>query len=101
MKVKTSTGEFYEADFALLTFSIGVLQHDEVTFIPKLPRWKRELIFRFDMAHYAHLFLKFDKKFWDDEEWLLYAHSRRGFYPMMSSFDSHLTKAQLKGKTWI
>ena len=65
-------------------------------------RWKRELflnltLFKFDYAHYAHIFLKFEESFWDEEEWLLYAHSRRGYYPMFSPFESHLNKAQLKG----
>ena len=96
--VKTSTGEFYQADFALMTFPLGVLQNDVVNFIPEMPRWKREPIFKVDVAHYAHVFLKFDEKFWDDEEWLLYAHSRKGYYPMFSGFDSHLTEKQFQGK---
>ena len=61
-------------------------------------RWKRELIYKFDIAHYAQIFLKFEETFWDEEEWLLYAHSRRGYYPMFSGFDTHLTEAQRTGK---
>ena len=81
-----------------MTFPLGVLQNDIVNFIPEMPRWKREPIFKVDVAHYAHVFLKFDEKFWDDEEWLLYAHSRKGYYPMFSGFDSHLTEKQFQGK---
>ena len=32
------------ADYALCTFSLGVLQHDDVAFTPPLPAWKREAI---------------------------------------------------------
>lgn len=38
------------ADYALITFSLGVLQHDDVTFEPGLPLWKREAIQSMDMV---------------------------------------------------
>ena len=97
VKIKTSTGETYEADFALMTFPIGVLQNDAVSFIPEMPRWKREPIFKVDVAHYAHIFLKFNVKFWGNEEWLVHANSHKGYYPVFSDFDSHLTEKQLQG----
>ena len=27
------------------------------------------------------IFIKFDSKFWGDEEWIVHAHERRGYYP--------------------
>lgn len=38
VKVTTASGDVYEADFALMTFCVGVLQHDAVKFTPELPR---------------------------------------------------------------
>jgi len=32
------------ADYALVSFSLGVLQHDDVIWEPKLPAWKTEAI---------------------------------------------------------
>jgi hypothetical protein len=37
-------GTKLEADYALVSFSLGVLQHDDVTWEPKLPAWKTEAI---------------------------------------------------------
>ena len=43
-------GETLQADYALCTFSLGVLQHDDVTFEPALPDWKQEAIQSMDMV---------------------------------------------------
>ena len=37
-------GETLKADYVLCTFSLGVLQHDDVAFEPPLPDWKQEAI---------------------------------------------------------
>ena len=37
-------GSELSADYALTTFSLGVLQHDDVAFEPELPSWKQEAI---------------------------------------------------------
>ena len=37
-------GETIYADYVLCTFSLGVLQHDDVVFEPALPDWKQEAI---------------------------------------------------------
>ena len=42
--VGLSDGSSLSADYALVTFSLGVLQHDDVTFEPPLPKWKSEAI---------------------------------------------------------
>ena len=38
VSVTTTTGDVYEADFAVMTFPIGVLQNDAVNFVPEMPR---------------------------------------------------------------
>ncbi|KAI9061935.1 amine oxidase [Trametes sanguinea] len=75
------------ADYALCTFSLGVLQHDDVRFIPALPAWKQEAIHSMAMGTYTKIFLQFPKKFWFNTEMALYADHERGRYPVWQSLD--------------
>ena len=92
--VTSDNGDVYSADYALVTFSIGVLKSGLVQFTPELPKWKLEAIFKLNMVIYTKIFLKFPRKFWDDEEYILYASKRRGYYSMMQNLeaDSRLPK---------
>ena len=94
VRVQTSAGELVTAEYALVTFSIGVLQSGKVTFQPELPAWKQDAIFKLNMVIYTKIFLKFDRMFWDDEEYILYASHRRGYYTMWQNLqaDSRLPK---------
>ena len=82
MYVKTQPGDIYAADFVLVTFSHGVLASNDVKFFPKLPKWKLESIYKMPMSYYTKIFIKFPKKFWDDNTWILYAHKNRGYFPV-------------------
>ena len=42
--VALADGRRLSADYALVTFSLGVLQNDDVRFVPPLPDWKVEAI---------------------------------------------------------
>jgi hypothetical protein len=42
--VSLADGTSLSADYALVTFSLGVLQHEDVLFEPTLPKWKSEAI---------------------------------------------------------
>ena len=66
--VLTTDGYQLTADHALVTFSVGVLQHNDVVFYPPLPDWKREAILSMRMAIYTKIFLVFDHKWWDGSE---------------------------------
>ncbi|XP_070577589.1 uncharacterized protein [Ptychodera flava] len=91
VEVRCHDGTTYRAPFALLTFSIGVLQNGVVKFEPPMPAWKRLEIEQFDMALYTKIFLKFPngtKRFWDDNEFILHAHPRRGFYPVWQNLEA-------------
>ena len=48
--VELADGTALEADYALCTFSLGVLQHGDVEFEPPLPAWKREAIHSMSMV---------------------------------------------------
>ena len=56
-------GSCVQADYAICTFSLGVLQNDMVTFEPDLPVWKRTSIYKFTMATYTKIFLQFNESF--------------------------------------
>ena len=82
----TETGEFLRlrARWAILTFSVGVLEAGIVTFAPPLPAWKSEVINMFKMARYIKIFVKFPANvtaFWDDNHYIMYVdpHARGKF----------------------
>lgn len=79
----TTNGTCITADYALVTFSTGVLQSalsatplTPVRFAPALPRWKRAAINAWQMATYTKLFFQFPAgaQFWDAQtQFFLYA----------------------------
>ncbi|KAL8214071.1 hypothetical protein R6Q57_003520 [Mikania cordata] len=81
--VITEDGCVYEANFIILSVSIGVLQSNLISFNPRLPRWKTEAIDKCDVMVYTKIFLKFPCKFWpcgSEKEFFIYAHEERGYY---------------------
>lgn len=82
--------ECIEAEYAICTFSLGVLQSQVVDFKPDLPDWKREAIESFRMGTYTKIFLQFNETFWDpDTEYFLYADpNTRGWYPIFQSLSA-------------
>ena len=87
VEVTTSDGDKFAVDYALCTFSTGVLASDMVTFNPVLPQWKKEVIFKILMSLYMKIFLKFPSKFWDDHEYILYASKERGRFPVFQDLE--------------
>ncbi|KAI1795246.1 amine oxidase [Ganoderma leucocontextum] len=85
--VMLSDGTTLSADYALCTFSLGVLQHDDVRFIPPLPTWKQEAIHSMAMGTYTKIVIQFPEKFWFDTELALYADHERGRYPVWQTLD--------------
>jgi polyamine oxidase len=87
--VNTHGGLTIRAKRALCTFSLGVLQNDDVTFSPALPSWKQEAIANFHMATYMKIFARFETKFWNDTEFMLYADpDERGYFPVWQPLDT-------------
>ncbi|KAJ7617861.1 amine oxidase [Roridomyces roridus] len=85
--VTLADGTSISADYVISTFSLGVLQNDDVLFRPALPMWKMEAIHSMTMATYTKIFLQFDEKFWFDTQFALYADKERGRYPVWQSLD--------------
>ena len=67
--INTDDNETYTGDFAVVTFSLGVLQSQSVRFEPELPEWKTDAILQFQMAQYTTVHIQFNTTFWDDHEW--------------------------------
>ncbi|KAL6366047.1 hypothetical protein LRP88_00142 [Fusarium phalaenopsidis] len=90
VKIITKDGDCIEADYAICTFSVGVLQNDVITFEPELPRWKQEPIQQFQMGTYTKIFMQFNESFWPkDTEFFLYADPKeRGYYPLFQALDA-------------
>ncbi|KAM3323444.1 polyamine oxidase 1 [Capsicum chacoense] len=90
--VSTEDGSLYEANYVILSVSIGVLQSDLISFSPPLPRWKMEAVRNLDVMVYTKIFLKFPYRFWScepEKEFFIYAHERRGYY----TFWQHMENA--------
>ncbi|CAF1478728.1 unnamed protein product [Rotaria magnacalcarata] len=86
VNITLKSGLMIVADYAICTFSLGVLQHNDVQFIPQFPAWKQESISTFKMATYTKIFLQFPYKFWNSKQFSLYADPyRRGYYPAWQS----------------
>lgn len=50
VRVTLIDGETISGDYVLCTFSLGVLQNDDVKFEPELPDWKMEAIYSMTMV---------------------------------------------------
>lgn len=88
VEVSTADGETFTADYALCTFSTGVLNSGLVQFDPDLPDWKKEAIFRLKLVYYTKIFIKFPSDFWDDTEWILHLSAQNtGHYPLFNDLD--------------
>lgn len=80
--MNTNDGSCIEADYAVMTFSLGVLQHNAIDFEPPLPAWKKSAISSFELGTYTKIFMQFDEAFWDDTQYILWADPHeRGYYP--------------------
>ena len=51
--VTTADGTKYTGDYALVTFSVGVLQNKLVDFFPPLPEWKVQAFSQFIMGSFT------------------------------------------------
>merc|ERR1712130_21462 len=89
---KTNRTQLFKAKWAVMTFSIGVLESDDVTFVPKLPNWKMETIYTFKTGRYIKIFVSFPKgtkAFWDDTHYIFYVDPTvRGRWQLWQNLES-------------
>jgi polyamine oxidase len=88
--ITNEDGSCVEADYAINTVSLGVLQNDVITFEPELPDWKQSAIATFSMGTYTKMFFQFNETFWPtDTQFFLYAHpTTRGYYAVWQSLST-------------
>ena len=87
--VTCEDGTVYTGEYALITFSLGVMHEESVEFIPALPYWKIEELYQFTMASFTKIFVKWPSKFWGDEEWIVHVSDRRcGYYPAFLNLEA-------------
>ena len=90
----TITGKVntFTAKWVIVTFSIGVLKSDLVSFVPKLPAWKEEAISMFKMTRYIKIFVKFPastESFWDENHYIMYVDPDvRGRYQVWQNLEA-------------
>ena len=60
--VTTADGTKYTADYAVVTFSLGVLQHETVRFVPSLSYSKRKTINKFSFGFYTLVYSQFSTR---------------------------------------
>ncbi|PIA40512.1 hypothetical protein AQUCO_02500313v1 [Aquilegia coerulea] len=72
--VKTEDGSLYRSAYVMVSAS----------------QWKILALYQFDMSVYTKIFLKFPYKFWpsgNGTEFFLYAHEKRGYYPIWQQLE--------------
>ena len=103
--VTVDGGETYDADYVVLTFSLGVLQDDRVTFTPALPEWKQDAIQHFLMGYVTRIYIQFAESFWDDVEEIVHVADEdvlSNFVNMNKIFPgSNILSAEAHGKDAI
>lgn len=98
VEVTTEEGCTYHAKAVVVSVSIGVLQSDLIAFEPALPEWKEQAITEFSMGTFTKIFLQFPYRFWPTgpgTEFFLYAHQRRGYYPIWQHLENEMPGANI------
>ena len=86
--VVTEDGTEYTAEYIIVAHTIGVLQNSGITFDPPLPAWKAMEIGRWRMSTLDPMFMKFESKFWGDEEFIYHPGPRHGEFPVFMNLEA-------------
>lgn len=86
VRVRTTDSDFV-ADRVIITLPLGVLQHNDVRFVPELPKAKRNAISKLGMGVLNKCYLRFERAFWPEEmDWLEYVAAKHGEWTEWVSF---------------
>lgn len=97
VRVRTAHDEFF-ADRVVITLPLGVLQRDDVRFIPELPEKKRNAISKLGMGVLNKCYLRFERAFWPENmDWLEYVPVKHGEWTEWVSFQRAVHKPILLG----
>ena len=85
--LQDSTATRYCASYAMVTFSVGVLQGEDL-FTPPLPEAKAENLDLIGMANFSLIYAVYEETFWDrDAEYIGRADTERGRFPLIQQLD--------------
>lgn len=97
VSVRTAHDEFV-ADRVVVTLPLGVLQHNDVRFVPALPKKKLNAISKLGMGVLNKCYLRFEQAFWpEDMDWLEYVPAKHGEWTEWVSFQRVVKKPILLG----
>lgn len=97
VSVRTTDNEFI-ADRVVVTLPLGVLQHNDVRFVPALPEEKRNAISKLGMGVLNKCYLRFEQAFWpEDMDWLEYVSAKHGEWTEWVSFQRAVNMPILLG----
>lgn len=91
VRVHTTNGQSFLADFVICTFSSNVILSNLVAFHPPLPKWKLNAFAKMPLSSYTKIFLKFPIQFWDNKEYILHESVKRGYFPVIQNFQIYST----------
>ena len=93
VQLTTADGRRFEADRALITLPIGVLQSGALTFTPALPVGKQAALRRLRMGLLNKIALRFPRTFWD-ENLHRFAYLSESPEEIFEFFNMHVLHAQ-------
>ena len=78
VRVETNAGSI-DASAVVVTVPLGVLRHERIEFVPRLPERHEQAIDRLGMGVLSKTFLRFERPFWPvDLDWQEYLGPRHG-----------------------
>lgn len=89
----TTQSQTYEADYVIVTVPLGVLKKGVVSFNPVLPTSKQNAIEKIGMNAVNKFFLKWDKQFWDNNEFIFYTPKVKDKYNFFVNINKLATNA--------
>ena len=66
VRLETTTGDTYEADYAIVAVPVTILQNEYVTFTPPLPESKTAALNQIEMSPGFKLFIEFSEQFYPE-----------------------------------
>ena len=82
----------YCAPYAILTFSLGVLQSEsfQQSVVPPLPAWKLDAIVGLSFSTFLKVFVKFESRFWSsvNTRYIGRADPQKGYFVLIENFAS-------------
>lgn len=82
VRIGCKSAKTFDADYVLLSVSLGVLKAGRIAFDPPLPDWKQFAIEQLEMGQVYKIAIGFEKAFWpNDRDFLHQLNEVKGKYP--------------------